>query len=144
MICAALALATVTAVTALAGAERAGACSCIPLELDRQAFRDSDAAIIGKLVAKHPVGDFQADYRFRVERVFRGRHRLPVGRVFSVRSSSEGASCGYETGIGHRTGLLLDRRRGEWTGNLCATAPPRVMRRAAEREGFSRTLECGS
>jgi hypothetical protein len=107
------------------------------LALDRQTFRQSDAAVIGTLVAREPVGR-RMDYRYRVRRVFRGRQVLRRGEVIAVRSSAGGAACGLETPLGGREGLFLERRRNRWTGSLCATAPPREMRRAAEREGIAR------
>lgn len=131
------------AVLGIGGPERAAACSCAPLELDRQTFRESDGAVIGRLVEREPVGLHMADYSYVVARVFRGRRVIERGEAIAVRSAADGAACGLETPMGHREGLLLERRRGRWAGNLCATAEPRKMRRAAERDGVARTAGCG-
>jgi hypothetical protein len=130
------------AMLGVGGADRAAACSCAPLELDRQTFRQSEGAVIGRFVGREPVGLRMADYDYLVLRVFRGRRVIERGEVIVVRSAADGAACGLETPIGGREGLLLERRRGRWTGNLCATAEPREMRRAAEREGIARTAGC--
>ncbi|MGH2987310.1 MAG: hypothetical protein ACRDLO_11585 [Solirubrobacterales bacterium] len=82
----------------------------MPLELDRQTFRESDGAVIGTLVAREPVGR-RMDYMYRVGRVFRGRRVIERGEVIAVRSWSGGAACGFETPLGGREGLLLERRR---------------------------------
>ena len=50
-----------------------------------------------------------------------------------MRSSSNGASCGLEVGVGQRIGLLLDMADdGAWTSGLCAQIDPDVLLKAAE------------
>jgi hypothetical protein len=129
------------AMLGVGGADRATACSCLPLELDRQTFRESDGAVIGTLVEREPIGR-RTNYVYVVRRVFRGRRLIEPGEAVAVRSWSGGAACGLETPIGGREGLFLERRRGVWTGNLCDTAGPREMRRAAERLGLGKTAAC--
>ncbi len=122
--------------------ETASACSCAPLKIDRETFRQSEGAMIGTFLERLPVSDQEADYRYRVDRVFRGRKRIPRGSVITIRSAANGAACGFETPVGEREGLFLGRSQGRWTGNLCSTAAPRKMRRAAKRAGFTGTANC--
>lgn len=129
-------------VVTLAGAESAAACSCAPLELDRQTFRQNDGAIVGRLLDKTPVGRFSADYRYRVTAVYRGRRLIDVGAAIEIRSAADGAACGLETAPGKKDGLFLERRRGRWTSSLCATVSPQKLRRAAADRGRARAATC--
>jgi hypothetical protein len=140
-----LGVSLLTATVLASGAtEHAAACSCAPLELDRETFRGSDGAMVGRLVARDPVGLRMTDYRYVVLRVFRGRRVIEPGEVIAVRAAADGAACGLETPLRGREGLFLERRRDRWTGSLCATAAPREMRRAAERAGIAaRAAGCG-
>ena len=137
-----LLIALVAAATALALPAGASACSCAPVKLDREAFRQADAALVGRLVERRELSERRTEYRFRALRVFRGKRRIAKGEIVGVRSFSDGVSCGIETPMGKREGLFLTRSRHHWVGSLCATAPPRKMIRAAERHGFARTRSC--
>ena len=74
-----------------------------------------------------------ADFRYRVERVYKGGRRLRRGRVLTVRAERSEAACGLSARIGRRSGLLLRRRRGRppWTADLFDEMTPRELRRAA-------------
>ena len=118
-------------------ASAASACSYVvppdltPAELDRQLLRGSDAAFTGRLVAVVPEGGSRADYLFRIGRRYKGR--LPLDWVV-VNAPLGGGLCGLEVGLGERTGLMLDRRRGRgWTSQLILQIAPADLRRAARR-----------
>ena len=140
----------------VAGApETAAACSCAGEPITAETFRQSDGAVIGRLVDIHVRGPDPepgepfpaarpADFEYRVARVFRGRRRIETAEPLLVRSNTSEAACGLPASKGRRYGLFLDRSGGRWNGGLCATTSPRQMRRAAERTGFARTAACAS
>ena len=110
----------------------AAACSCVALDLTT-AVPQADAAVVATLVHQdEPKGEVAADgtrvvssgepvdFTFDVESVVKG----DVGDPLVVRSANDGASCGIEARPGERVGLLLERRGGEWQGNLCAQSDP--------------------
>lgn len=72
---------------------------------------------------------FEATFLFRVARRYKGR----FGRRVSVRSSTDGASCGLDLKRGERAGLFLRRNRhtGQFESDLCRVVSPAQMRRAA-------------
>ena len=127
-----------------AAAQPASACSCAAQPITAETFRKSDGAVIGKLRDRAPVNEQEVELRYLVEEVFRGRRLIEPGSRLRVRTAAQGSACGIETPKGGRDGLFLDRRIGQWDGNLCATTSPKRMRRAAERTGFARTSGCGS
>jgi hypothetical protein len=123
----------------LVGAEQALACSCAPISAKRQ-FRQSDAAVIARLVDRIPrtdgggevVGPGSSDFVYRVKRVFKGKRRLDRGDKLTIRSSNDGASCGLPKRE-RRYGLFLERVKRRYTASLCSVVSPRKMRRAARR-----------
>jgi hypothetical protein len=103
----------------------------------RERLPEVDGAFVGRLIARDeptPVGgvffsDTLVRYRFSVERPVKGD--IPSGTI-EVWSSSSGASCGLETPVGERAGLLLERDGDRWTSGLCMQADPDVLIRAAQ------------
>jgi len=97
-----------------------------------EALRQADAAIVGKLVRVVPRNRLVADYRYRVERVHKGRTAHGrIGRLISVRSSLHSAGCGLPRRTGRRYGLLLSRVDGRWVGGLCGLMAPSKLKSAA-------------
>lgn len=135
------------ALVALLGvAQPAAACSfALPegttvKELNRKNYRRADAAIVGRLIEVRPVGSPTAayglaDFRYRVERVYKGKRRLRRGRVVTVRSERSEAACGLPAQTGRRYGLLLHRRRTRppWRAGLFDVMSPRELRQAARK-----------
>jgi len=110
----------------------AQACSCAP-QAPGKAMREADAAIVGSLVKVVPRNRLQADYRYRVRRVFKRGAGIRRGRVLAVRSSRSSAACGLPQRVGRRYGLLLTRGGGRWTGGLCGLVRPRQLASRAWR-----------
>ena len=110
-------------------------------ELHRQDLRRAYAAIVGRLIEVRPVGPQEetfpnvprADFRYRVERVYKGRRGLRRGRVVTVRGVRHESMCGLPDGVGRRYGLLLHRRRTRppWRAGLFDAMSPRELREAA-------------
>jgi hypothetical protein len=97
---------------ALAGS--AQACSCAPLPA-KAAVRQADAALVGKLLKVVPLSGSEADYRYRVQRVYKNDGHLAGGAVISVRSTRAAAGCS-------RRGSC-----GPWrAGEASAVPPPTV------------------
>ena len=112
----------------LATAQAAHACSCAPGD-PRDALHRADGAFVGTFVGRTEVDDQTAIYSFEVETAVKGT----IGATVDVRSSSNGASCGLEVGIGQRIGLLLDTAEdGEWTSGLCSQIDAEVLLQAAQ------------
>lgn len=104
----------------------ASACSCAPVDLERDLPR-ADGAFIGTLLERRepPAAAVQSSgdpvtLVFRVEQVYKGDID---GRVEVVTARS-GASCGLGTRVGERAGLLLDREGGVWRSGLCSQVDP--------------------
>lgn len=116
---------------ALALAASASACSCAPMK-PREALQRSDAAIVGRLIEVVPRGRLHADYRFEVERIYRGPTMVEAGEMLSVRSARRSAACALPRRPGHRYGLFLARASGHWFSGICGVIEPRRLRRAAE------------
>lgn len=131
--------AIVVVLGALAFATGAQACSCAP-QGPVEALRRSDAAIVARLVEVVPRGNMRAEYRYRVQRVYRGAKMLGRGETISVRSARQAAACGLPRRQERPIGLFLGRdRRGRWTAGICSTIAPRRLGQAAERgKGRSR------
>ena len=136
-------IALLALVVLLGVAQPAAACSSVlpegttVEELQRKDYRRAYAAIVGRLVEVRPVGSPDAeggpaDFRYRVERVYKGR-RLRRGRTVTVRSVRDEAACGLPGDVGRRYGLLLHRRRGRpaWKAGLFDAVSPRELRAAA-------------
>jgi hypothetical protein len=114
----------------------AAACSCATYDV-RERLPEVDGAFVGRLIARdEPTavdGLFSTDslvrYRFSVDEPVKGA--IPSGTI-DVWSSFSGASCGLETPVGERAGLLLERDGDRWTSNLCSQADPDVLIRASQ------------
>ncbi len=128
---------------ALVFAGSAEACSCAPVA-PREALQRADAAIVGRLVAIVPRGGLRADYRYRVQRVYRGAGRIRPGRVIAVRSASRSSACALPRRIGRSYGLFLIWGEGRWTGGICGVVAPRRLRAAARRGPARRLRSLGS
>ena len=126
--------AAIVGLGALVFAGSAQACSCVRTA-PAKAMRQADAAIVGKLVEVVPRSPLKADYRYRVQRVYKRGRGIRRGRMISVRSATQSAACGLPRGTGRRYGLLLERDRRRWTGGLCGVFKPRLV---ASRRGFMR------
>jgi hypothetical protein len=111
---------------ALAFAAAAQACSCVHLP-PGEAMRSADAAISGRLLRVIPRGRLQADYRYRVQRVYKYAPGIRRGRTISVRSATQSAACGLPSRTGRRYGLLLAWGEGRWAGGLCGLFRPREL-----------------
>ncbi len=108
--------------------QTAQACSCA-IGDPRDALHRSDGAFVGTYIGRTEVDDQTALYSFEVETAVKGT----IGAEIDVRSSSNGASCGLEVGIGQRIGLLMDiADDGAWTSALCSQMDPKVLLKAAE------------
>lgn len=126
-------------VVALVGAEGAQACSCAPSDVPR--LSDVDGAFVGRLLAVRVVDPpaegeptssaDPVDYVYRVGDVFNGGPGLRRGHKVKVRSVRDSATCGLPNQRRRLYGLLLTRRSGRWTSNLCNVVSPADMRRAA-------------
>jgi len=90
-------------------------------------MKRADAAIVGRLVKVVPKGTLKADYRYRVQRVYKRGTGIRRGRTISVRSARESSACGLPHGKGRRYGLLLARDGRRWTGGLCGVFRPRLL-----------------
>ncbi len=107
-------------------------------ELFRKEVRRTYAAIIGRLIEVRPLGPPdaslapRADFRYRVERVYKGKRGLRRGRVVTVRSWRHESTCGLPGRIGRRYGLLLHRRgtHPPWRAGLGDAVSPRELRAA--------------
>ena len=108
----------VLAVLALAAAAEAYACSCRPVDLERD-LPAADGAMIGTVLERTVSGE-TATYLFRVEQVYKG----DVDSRAEVMTAANGAACGLEAGVGERVGLLLDREGSEWRSGLCSQVDP--------------------
>jgi hypothetical protein len=124
--------AIVVVLGALVFAGGAQACSCARMGA-REAMRQADAAIVGRLVKVIPRGVLRADYRYRVRRVYKPGPGIRRGRTISVRSARDSAACGLPAKIGRRYGLFLTRDEGLWTGGLCGVRRPGALDSASYR-----------
>lgn len=125
--------AAVVALGALALTPGAQACSCLP-QSPTEALGQADAAIVGRLVEVVPRGPAHADFRYRVQRVYRGADEFERGEVVSVRSARQASACGLPLRQERPVGLFLARdERGHWTAGACSTIAPRRLRLAAKQ-----------
>jgi hypothetical protein len=111
---------------ALLAADTALACSCKPPR-PRVQYRQADAAFVGRLLSVHPVDDFRAVFRYRVERSYKRR----LGRIVRVRSNLQGTACGLSQEVGRRVAMFLYRSGGKWTSSSCSQISPADLKRAA-------------
>jgi hypothetical protein len=122
--------AAIVALGALVSATGAQACSCIE-RTPREALRESDAAIVGRLVGMDAANPYSADYRYLVRRVYKRGTGLRGGETVSVRSGIDGASCGLPDDRERWFGLFLYRSGGHWMGSSCALIAPQKLSAAA-------------
>ena len=126
----------------LGSAGSALACSCAPVA-PGEALRESDAAVVGRLVEVVPRGPLQADYRYEVQRVYRGANAIEAGRIVFVRSARSGAACGLPRRMDRRYGLFLTRLGGHWRAGICSVVTPRVLWMAAQGRPLGARPACG-
>lgn len=105
----------------------AQACSCVRIA-PAEAMKRADAAIVGKLVKVVPRGKVKAEYRYRVQRVYKRGAGIRRGKTISVRSARQSSACGLPRAPGRRYGLLLARDGSRWTSGLCGVFRPRLLR----------------
>ena len=103
----------------LVTAAEAYACSCLPVDLERD-LPAADGAMIGTVLERSVTGG-TTTYLFRVEQVYKGD---VDSRAEVVTPAYGAASCGLEVGVGERIGLLLMRVGGEWRSGLCNQVDP--------------------
>lgn len=108
----------VSVLVALALVADASACSCGPVDLERD-LPAADGAVVGTVLERR-VERGEARYLLRVEQVYKGDIS---GRV-EIFSAADGAACGLEAVEGDRIGLLLTREGGEWRSGLCSQVDP--------------------
>jgi len=117
---------------ALVSVPGAQACSCAPMT-KAEALRQADAAIVGELVEVVPRSRLKADYRYRVQRVYKRGNGIRRGQTISVRSARQSAACALPRRTGRRYGLFLLRGEDRWTSGLCGVVRPDVLDSAAAR-----------
>lgn len=96
----------------------ASACSCAPVDLERD-LPTADGAVIGTVLERR-VSGATATYVLRVEQVYKG----DIDNRVEIVSAADGAACGLEVGVGERVGLLLSRQGGAWRSSLCSQVEP--------------------
>ena len=111
----------------------AAACSCAP-QAPAESLRESDAAVVARLVKVVPHGKLHADYRYEVRRVYRGGEAIERGQMLTVRSGRRAATCALPRRLDHVYGLFLARRQGRWFGGICGVVEPRRLRHAAQSQ----------
>jgi hypothetical protein len=118
---------------ALLGSVFAGsaqACSCVKATPSESLAR-ADGAIVGRLLSVVPRGRLYADYRYRVERVYRGREAIERGQMLSVRSARSAAACALPARTDARYGLFLARGENRWFSGICGVISPRRLQVAS-------------
>jgi hypothetical protein len=124
------AFAAIAGLGALLFSSSAQACSCLQ-RTPREAFREADAAIVGRLVEAVPLDAHSAEYRYRVRRAYKAGTGIRAGEEVAVRSGIGGASCGLPRDEERWYGLFLYRSAGRWSGGSCGLLPPRRLAAAA-------------
>jgi len=130
------------ALVGMALASGASACSCAP-QAPGESLQQSDAAIVGRLVAVRPVGRLRADYRYEVWRVYRGGGIEP-GEMLTVRSARRASACALPRRLDRRYGLFLFRGGSRWQGGICGVIGPRRLAHAAQGQAGARDSAAGS
>ncbi len=102
----------------LVAAAEAYACTCRPVDLERD-LPAADGAMIGTVLERRST-EASVVLLFRVEQVYKG----DIDNRVEVETSRDGASCGLEVGVGERIGLLLDREGELWRSGLCSQVDP--------------------
>jgi hypothetical protein len=95
-------------------------------------LRESDAAVVGRLVEVVPRGKLHADYRYEVRHVYHGAELIEPGGMLTVRSGRKAAACALPRRLNHVYGLFLSRAGGRWFGGICGVVEPRRLRHAAQ------------
>src|ERR1044072_8805206 len=96
------------ALLSLVVAADAFACSCRPVDLERD-LPNADAAMIGTVLDRRTTETTRV-YLFRVEQVYTGELDSRMGVV----PAGDGAACALELAVGQRVGLLLERDGETW------------------------------
>ena len=109
-------LATAAAALAVTGA--AYACSCLPVDLERD-LPKADGAVIGSVLEQRTEGE-RVVLLLRVENTYKG----DINDRVEVSTGSNSAACGLNLPVGERVGLLLYREGGRWTSGLCSLVDP--------------------
>ena len=112
------------------------ACSCAP-QAPAESLRESDAAVVARLVKVVQRGRLHADYRYEVRQVYRGEAEIDKGQMLSVRSGRRAATCALPRRLDHVYGLFLAHRQGKWLGGICGVVEPRRLRHAAQSQPAS-------
>ena len=123
-------------------ADGAVACSCAP-QAPAEALRESDAAVVARLVEVMPRGKLHADYRYEVRQVYRGAASIDKGQMLTVRSGRNAAACALPRRLNHVYGLFLTRARGRWFGGICGVISPQRMRGVATTQLAGTTARVG-
>jgi hypothetical protein len=108
----------VVALLSLVVAADAYACSCRPVDLERD-LPNADAAMIGTVLERRTTETTRV-YLFRVEQVYKGE----LDNRIEVVTARDGAACGLELAVDQRVGLLLERDGQVWRSGLCGQVDP--------------------
>ena len=103
---------------ALASAGAAFACTCLPVDLERDLPR-ADGAIVGTVLERRDAAR-EATLLFRVEQVYKGE----IENRVEVVTAPDSAACGLAAQVGDRLGLLLERDGELWRSGLCSQVDP--------------------
>ena len=120
----------------------AWACSCAP-QAPGESLRQSDAAIVGRLVKVTPRGRLRADYRYEVLRVYRG-DGIERGEMLTVRSARRASACALPRRLDRNYGLFLFRGDERWLGGICGVIGPRRLAHAAHNQAVARESIAGA
>ena len=96
----------------------AAACSCRPVDLERDLPR-ADGAFVGTVLERRET-EASVLLLFRVEQVYKGEID---GRI-EVATARGGAACGLDLPVGERVGLLLEHDGETWRSGLCSRVDP--------------------
>jgi hypothetical protein len=118
------------------------ACSCSPAA-PAESLAQSDAAIVGRLLAVAPDGPTRARYRYEVLHVYRGRDKIKRGSFLTVLSSRSSAACALPTRVHRNYGLFLLGAGGRWASGLCGVVSPRRLWMAARHPGSAGQASTG-
>jgi hypothetical protein len=122
------------ALLGLVGADSALACSCAP-STPAESLAGADAAIVARLLSVAPHGATQAEYRYEVLHVYRGRDAIAPGATVKVLSPRGSAACALPDRVEHNYGLFLLGDGPRWVGGLCGVVSPRRLWAAARKPG---------
>ena len=134
---AALCIAALLLIPSAAHAACAGPAKGEKRDFYRQALKDADGAITGKVLRRRKVESsqegstaFTQEYVvvYRIGRLLKAKRQLGSRTRLRIRSSGSEALWPR---VGSRSGLLLYRSRGKWTSSGCGRVPKRALRRAA-------------